>query len=414
MVDKLSALRTYRISVDDDEETKKEGHPENITSEKEEKKDTNIYGLNQLDFTPNANSTESMRDLKSMVRAIIVGHKTLIWYINNYRANRDKEKIDNAPPRPGSNEEVASAMLKITHSEHALIDRYIVLAFPCMKYLKEDSSKERGKNRTSIPDQYRDALTYFAAAFTTLDAHDLRRTLGRRLDLLVDAIMDDPIAIVVPRHLLGANGATSLEFCTMLLDFLVERIDRLVISRPKDIYFVPSASKCGINEVERLKKYSSLMNDPLEGNEDLKKRRSAAYLQLFERVLKSLSAFPENEKALRPHLTKLVSTCLRSSMEKSEFKMDNHCMLLRYIFRSISAGKFEESYKELLPLIPTVLNGLFRILQSSDDEILGNIITELLLTIPARLSSLLPHMNLLLRVITRALESSSGDLVNLG
>ena len=416
LVDKLSALKTYKICVEQDVDgkTDKGDASGNLSAKQGDKKDQNIFGFQQLDVVANTGANESLKDLKSMVRAIIVGHKTLIWYINNYRANRDKEKIDSIPPRPGTNEEVASAMLKITHSEHALIDRYIVLAFPCMKHLKDDSSIDIGKQRASSSDQYRDALTYFAAAFTTLDGHDLRRTLGRRLDLLVDAIMDDPIAIVVPRHLLGANSNTSREFCTMLLDFLVERIDELFISRPKDIYFVPSRSKCDIHEVDRLKEYSLVLNDPLDGKDELKKRRSSAYLQLFERVFKSLSTFPDNEKALRPHLKTLVSSCLRSSMEKSDFQMDNHCMLLRYIFRSISAGKFEESYKELLPLIPTVLNGLFRILQSTDDESLGNIITELLLTIPARLSSLLPHMNLLLRVITRALESTSGDLVNLG
>jgi transformation/transcription domain-associated protein len=144
------------------------------------------------------------------------------------------------------------------------------------------------------------------------------------------------------------------------------------------------------------------------------KKSSNAYLQLFERILKSLSSYPENERALRPHLKKIVSTCLRSSLEKTEVRADNYCMLLRYVFRSISAGKFEESYRELLPLIPAVLNGLFRILSSTDDTTLCHTLIELVLTIPARLSSLLPHMNLLLRVIIMALESNSDDLVNLG
>jgi hypothetical protein len=88
-------------------------------------------------------------------------------------------------------------------------------------------------------------------------------------------------------------------------------------------------------------------------------------------------------------------------------------MLLRYVFRSISAGKFEESYKELLPLLPTVLNGLYRA-SISDSPVLRNTAIELCLTIPARLSSLLPHLNLLLRVIVPALDSDSGDLINLG
>jgi hypothetical protein len=65
-------------------------------------------------------------------------------------------------------------------------------------------------------------------------------------------------------------------------------------------------------------------------------------------------------------------------------------------------------------LIPAVLNGLFRILSSTDDTTLCHTLIELVLTIPARLSSLLPHMNLLLRVIIMALESNSDDLVNLG
>ena len=64
---------------------------------------------------------------------------TAIWYINNYRAQREKEKIENIqPPRAGvNNEEVFSGLAKITHAEHDLIDQYIVLGIPCIKILKE-------------------------------------------------------------------------------------------------------------------------------------------------------------------------------------------------------------------------------------------------------------------------------------
>lgn len=410
LVDKLEALKSTLTTAkqNDSSACDREGEIIEATSSSEA---TVFQGL-----SPSADSSESQRDLKSMIRAIIVGHKTLIWYINNYRIQREKEKLETAPQRVGANEEVATARLKITHTEHALIDRFIVLAFPCMTFLKNESpeNENRANKIPSTPDQYRDALTYFAAAFSTLDAYDLRRTLGRRLDLLVDAITEDSMPIIVPRHLLGANAKTSFEFCTMLLDFLVERLDDLIVIRPKDVYFVPPPTCCNVNERERLEKLSSEMDDVMARDPEFNEQRSKAYLQLFERVLKSLSAFPDNERALRPHLKKLVSTSLRCSMEKSDFKIDNHCMLLRYIFRSISAGKFEESYKEILPLIPRVLNGLFRILRSTEDEVRRNVIIELLLTIPARLSSLLPHMNLLLRVITHALESMSGDLVNLG
>jgi transformation/transcription domain-associated protein len=160
------------------------------------------------------------------------------------------------------------------------------------------------------------------------------------------------------------------------------------------------------------KKLQRLDQRPHESDER-KKQLGLALLQLFERVLKSLSAFPANEATVRKHLRHIVVVCFRSSMEQTNVWPDNYCMLLRYVFRAISAGKFEESYKELLPLLPTVLNGLYRV-SASNDVPLRNTAVELCLTIPARLSSLLPHLNLLIRVIIPALDSKSGDLVNLG
>ena len=357
----------------------------------------------QLELPVGFDPKESLRDLKSIVRAIIVGHKTLIWHISKYRGQRENERIQSL--QSGTNEEVASAMLKITHTEQGLIDRYLQLAFPCMAWLKEDNLIEKSNSG----DHYRDALSYFAASFTVLDGSDLRRTMGRRLEELVNAVTEDATVLVVPRHLLAANASTSFEFCTILLDFLVTRMDRLTISIDETIHFLPHSEEDELRDVDRVLGWS------VDGiTKAQRRKRSVAHLQLFERILKSLSTFPENERALRTHLKLIVSTCLQTCMEQTDFTIDNHCMLLRYVFRSISAGKFEESYKELLPLIPTVLNGLFRIFRAIDDQHLRHTIIELLLTIPARLSSLLPHMNLLLRVIIAALESDSGDLVNLG
>ena len=192
-------------------------------------------------------------------------------------------------------------------------------------------------------------------------------------------------------------------------------MDHLVLWKEENIQFVTITNderdQAAVNN--QLDVFQKLSGRSTPGKEEMKKT-SGAYLQLFERILKSLSSYPDNERALRPHLKRIVSTCLRSSLEKNDFTTDNYCMLLRYVFRSISAGKFEESYRELLPLIPAVLNGLFRVLSSTDDVPLRHTLIELVLTIPARLSSLLPHMNLLLRVIVLALESCSDDLVNLG
>ena len=218
--------------------------------------------------------------------------------------------------------------------------------------------------------------------------------------------------MVIPRQLLSSNQKASFGFIGVLLPFLMERIGELSLSDSNDyVFFEPAVDTDCTDETvptELVEKAFECM-EPVD-----KKKRASTILELFERVLKSLSLFPDNEAALRPYLRSIVTTCLRSTMESPDGWPNNYCTLLRYIFRAISAGKFEESYKELLPLLPTILNGLNRILHATDDTSMRHVIIELCLTVPARLSSLLPHMSLLLRMIVDALNSNTGDLVNLG
>lgn len=405
----------------------------------------------------NSRTLDSVRDIQSLIRAIIVGQKTIIYYISTYRSHRvellaakaasdtsalsgsssrDLSTITPLPP-PGSNEEVASAMLKITHTEIAIIDRYIIAALSAMKLLSDSSTKSDddvapqwhlapqtpmstsqslGTTEKTLADQHRDALTYFAAAFTSLDGFNLRRSLGQRLDVLVDAIVADPMVMVVPRHLLGSNATTSFEFCSVLLDYLVERMDQLSGHRKSDFIFIDDqpSDKGDLNKRPCEREQLHAASQRPEENESKIKQRGATLLQLFERVLKSLSVHPDNETVVRRHLRRIVVVCLRSSMENTGCWPESYCMLVRYVFRSISAGKFEDSYRTLLPLISSVLNGLYRVVCSSENSVLRSTAIELCLTIPARLSSLLPHMNLLLRIIIPALDSNIGDLVNLG
>jgi transformation/transcription domain-associated protein len=357
---------------------------------------------------------EAMRENKSVIRAIVVGMKTLVWYLNSYGVHREKEKIENVVNRIDANVEVFPGGSKITHTERAMIDKYITLAFPSISVFKADSPDD--PSALSL-EHYRDTLSFFAAAFTTLDGANLRKVWGRRLDLIVDAVRDDPAAIIMPRHLLNANPSTSFEFSSMMLNFLVPRMDRLAVSLEDSVDFISASNGNEASSEDRLNDLNISFESKQSGRKETMSERVAtatAYLQLFERVLRSLSSYPENERALRPHLKQIVSTCVRNALEKSDFSNDNYCMLLRYAFRSISAGKFEDSYRELLPLIPTVLNGFFRVVSSTEDLMIRHNLMELILTIPARLSSLLPHMNLLLRVIVMALESQIEELANLG
>ena len=333
-------------------------------------------------------STDSLRDIQSIVRSIIVGLKTVIWCVNNYHPNKEED---------GS---------KINMGERDLIDMYILYSLPCMKVFTENVS------------QYRDVLVHFGASITVLDDSSFRQILGRRIDFLVAATVEDQHVMVVTRHLLGSK--MSFDFTHVLLSYLVEHLVDLSIVHHTDMVFVQTPSQYwDLAEVEKAHQCArEMMLDMKEDTVVLKakrKSRASTLLELFERILKSLGSQPENEAALRPHLRKVVSSSLRKSMEAfCKDWPDNYCILLRCIFRSISGGKFEDSYKELLPLIPNILNGLYRVYQATDEKSLRHIIIELCLTIPARLSSLLPHMSLLLQMIIPSLRSENGDLVNLG
>lgn len=364
------------------------------------------------------NDAEAVRDAQTLIRLILVGSKNMVNFLADYRNQREKVSREAAMPPPGSNEEVSSAYHKLTQTEVKLLNRYLLAAIPGLAVMRLPShhsvapspTSSSSSRDTKVSDQYRDALTYFAATFANLDGHNLRRTIGRHLGLLVDAIIDDPIVMIVPRHLLAVNATTSFEFCAILVPYLMGRLGELGTSVQQPGVTFVDPFDCDVDDCRGILLSRSQSETPSKRERDI----SHALLQLFERVLKSLASYPDNEILVRRHLRAIVSRCLSSCLENTAAWPDDYCMLLRFVFRSISAGKFEESYRELLPLIPTVLNGLYRIIVVSEDILLRHTAMELCLTIPARLSSLLPHMNLLLRVIIPALDSGSGDLVNLG
>ena len=83
---------------------------------------------------------------------------------------------------------------------------------------------------------------------------------------------------------------------------------------------------------------------------------SAVLLRLFKLVFGSITLFPENEPVLRPHLSTIVVSAMRCASHVPQPLY--FFSLLRALFKSIGGGKFEQLYKEFLPLLPTLLQGL--------------------------------------------------------
>lgn len=133
--------------------------------------------------------------------------------------------------------------------------------------------------------------------------------------------------------------------------------------------------------------------------------RSALYLKLFKLVFGSVSLFPaENEQMLRPYLRDIVN----KAMEYARSAKDpfNYFLLLRALFRSIGGGSHDLLYQEFLPLLPNLLQGLNSLQSGLHRQQMKDLFVELCLTVPVRLSSLLPYLPQLMDPLVSALNGS--------
>ena len=84
----------------------------------------------------------------------------------------------------------------------------------------------------------------------------------------------------------------------------------------------------------------------------------------------------------------------------------NYFLLLRALFRSIGGGSHDLLYQEFLPLLPNLLQGLNSLQSGLHKQHMKDLFVELCLTVPVRLSSLLPYLPMLMDPLVSALNGS--------
>lgn len=303
----------------------------------------------------NIANEDTIDDVKTLLRTMIMGLKTVIYCISQYRRPQEK-KLNTGMLRMESN---SGEKLHTMSSE----ERYIVAVFlknglKCFLSLGSKDEKE--------------VLDHFAGAFAVLEMHNFKDIFISNMPRLFDCILKEHAMLTIPQHFL-ANANASGSFAAILLDFLSSKMEFL--------------------------------------NTAAKDSQATVILRLFKIVFGSVTLFSTNEPILQPHLRPIVAKCLRSAMEVDHPL--NYYHLLRALFRSISGRKFESFYKEFQPVLPGLLSGLIRLQKCTPDVEIRNILLELCLTVPARLSSLLQYLPLLMPPLVLAI-SSTGELVNLG
>ena len=218
----------------------------------------------------------------------------------------------------------------------------------------------------------KDLLETFATVFHSIDPAAFHEVFHSEIPHLYEMMFEHMTLLHIPQFFL-ASEATSPHFAGMLFQFLMGKIGEV-------------------------------------GTSDIKK--SSILLRLFKLSFMAVTLFSaHNEPVLLPHVTAIVTKSIQLSTTAQEPM--NYFYLLRSLFRSIGGGRFEQLYKEILPLLEMLLEVLNNLLVAARKPQERDLYVELCLTVPARLSNLLPHLSYLMRPLVVALRAGS-DLVGQG
>ncbi|KAF8377831.1 hypothetical protein HHK36_031216 [Tetracentron sinense] len=135
-------------------------------------------------------------------------------------------------------------------------------------------------------------------------------------------------------------------------------------------------------------------------------------LHLFRFLFGAVAKAPSDcERILQPHVPVIMDVCMKNAAEVD--RPLGYMQLLRTIFRALTGAKFELLLRDLIPTLQPCLNMLLAMVEGPTAEDMRDLLLELCLTLPARLSSLLPLLPRLMKPLVLSLRGSD-DLVNLG
>jgi transformation/transcription domain-associated protein len=357
--------------------------PENHMAETEHPPDwdeIDIFNATPIKTSnPRDRSSDPIADNKFLFKNLLHGLKNLFYQLRVCNPAKIKDEIDAANASAnwhevsfGYNAEEVEVLIKLFR-EGAKVFRY----YGTDKPSPENQGLSPGdlmanQHMMSSGKEEKELLETFATVFHHIDPATFHEVFSSEIPHLYLMMFDHPALLHVPQFLL-ASEATSPSFAGMLLQFLMDRIEEV-------------------------------------GTADVTK--SSILLRLFKLSFMAVTLFStHNEQVLLPHVSKIIIKSIQLSTTAEEPM--NYFLLLRSLFRSIGGGRFEHLYKEILPLLEMLLDVLNNLLITARKPAERDLFVELSLTVPARLSNLLPHLSYLMRPLVVALRAGS-ELVGQG
>ncbi|GAA5832957.1 hypothetical protein JCM3766R1_000374 [Sporobolomyces carnicolor] len=256
----------------------------------------------------------------------------------------------------------ALARMGGTGPDAELMCRFFDAAVKCMVVF--DSSRDNGREQKEV-------MEVLSSTLVNTELVIFQEVLENRMGFFFDELIRNHELLVIPQSLLS-NEQVSQHFVAILFRFLSERLPEL-------------------------------------GNSN--KENTSVMLRLYKMSFMAVTIFPEkNEPVLLPHLTNLIMNSLKFAQQAAE--PNSYYLLLRALFRSIGGGRFEILYNEVLPSLQVLLEQLNALLKSADKS-RKDLFAELILTVPVRLSVLLPYLSYLMRPLVHALQAGT-DLISQG
>ncbi|ORZ37497.1 hypothetical protein BCR44DRAFT_1511660 [Catenaria anguillulae PL171] len=283
--------------------------------------------------------------------------------------------VTTIPPPAGVNNQLAISMSRFyrahDQNEVEVFRELLRNAIDSLEYYWMDiSSNNMGTGNDIIfsrmgpqSKEEKEIIDSFCLTYVHLDPTLFQEVVGSLLDYMFDVMVNDTSLLAFPQCLMGVEP-TATRFLRMTLPSLLKRLPDL-------------------------------------GGPDA--FRSAVLFRVFKLAFSALGHFPEsNAPVLRPFLLPLVTECMKLSA--TALDPMPYYSLLRSLFRSMFNSKAEILINDMVKLIPDVLLDLNRRLAEAPSHSVREVLVELIISFPLRLTDMLPYLEHLMRPLIMSLE----------
>ncbi|XP_050062544.1 transformation/transcription domain-associated protein-like [Aphis gossypii] len=314
-------------------------------------------------FSSSPTALFSLSECRTLVKVLICCIKTAAWGIAKDKTNKDDSGSTlKLPVKP----QLVKIYLGLVKWSLQAMDVYMINPLNNQN-IYANVLRPRSKEE-------KEAMDHLRSVFVLLPPSIFKEIFSTTIPYFIERVEKNHALMYISESLLNNSlntSDTSSIFTTLLLEHLLSKLE-----------------------------------DMGNGNSE----QSNLYLKLFKQVFDSVNQYSiESEQTLQPYLNQIVNSSMKLALTAKDPYY--YFLLLRPLFRCIGGGAHGVLYQEFLPLLPNLLKSLNSLQSGLHKQDMKDLFVELCLTVPVRLSSLLPHLPLLMDPLVSALNGSPSLII---